>query len=215
MKILLIEDDLLLGESLKEFLESEKNDVDWIIDDREYEYKLLSNEYDIILLDLMLKFNKGEELLKKIKKLKNIPIIIITAKFDLSDKETCFLLGADDYITKPFEPKELLLRINAVTRRYFDNKNRIYISDEIVIDITQQSLFINNELIPLTKKEWELLYILAKNRGKIVSNECILNYVWQENPVGTESIRTYIKKLREILGKDLIETHKGRGYRLK
>ncbi len=215
MKILLIEDNKILGESLKEYLQQEKFDVDWLFDDREFEDYFYFRDYDVVLLDLMLKFGKGENLLKKIKSKKDIPVIIITAKSMLSDKEVCFQYGADDYIVKPFNPKELIMRINAIIKRYIFDDLTINLDNDITIDLKNGIVEKNKEIVPLTKKEWDLLYILIKNKGRIVNNESILNYVWQDNPVGTESIRTYIKKLREIFGKDTIETFKGRGYRLK
>ncbi len=215
MKILLIEDNKILGESLKEYLQQEKFDVDWLFDDREFEDYFYFRDHDVVLLDLMLKFGKGENLLKKIKSKKDIPVIIITAKSMLSDKEVCFQYGADDYIVKPFNPKELIMRINAIIKRYIFDDLTINLDNDITIDLKNGIVEKNKEIVPLTKKEWDLLYILIKNKGRIVNNESILNYVWQDNPVGTESIRTYIKKLREIFGKDTIETFKGRGYRLK
>ena len=116
MKVLLIEDDILLGESLKEFLESNGIEVKWLQDEREvFNLNLLS--YDIAVLDLMLNSIKGEDILVFIKEKSDIPVLILTAKRNLEDKEVCFERGADDYLTKPFEPKELLLRLRALSRR--------------------------------------------------------------------------------------------------
>ncbi len=211
MKLLLIEDDKILGESLKEYLEQYNFDVDWIYDDRDFDYHFSLKEYDIILIDLMLKFGKGEDLLKIIKRKKQIPVIIITAKYQIEDKERCFKSGADDYMVKPFDPKEIVLRINNLVKIY-SNVDEKYLLYDAVIDFEAHKIISGQEEYHITKKECDLLFILLKNRGKVVSNECIMNYVWGDNVVGTDSIRTYIKKLRKMLGDEKIKTAKGIGY---
>jgi DNA-binding response OmpR family regulator len=214
MKILIIEDDLILGESLKEYLELQNIKVNWIDDDRDALLEFSSGAYDFIILDLMLRYTKGEYILKEIRKIdKEIPIIIITAKDKLESKEECFSCGADDYIVKPFNPKELLLRIKTIYKRILTN-DIIQIGD-IEVHIDKQILVNNGKEEKITKKEWEMLLLLIKNRGKLVSFDCILNYVWGDTVVGTDSVRTYIHHLRSILPKNAIETYKGRGYLLK
>ncbi len=215
MKVLLVEDDELLGESLKEYLSKEGFSVRWEDDDRFVLQRLSVELFDVIVLDLMLKFSSGESLIKKIKERHgSIPIIVVTAKDDMGAKEECFLLGADDYIVKPFDPKELVLRIKAVCRRYYgmDQKHRI---GDVIVD-TQRNLLVKDEKeIVLTQKEWELLLFLLKKRGKVVSHNDILSYVWGDSDVSEDSVRAYIKRLRSILPEGAIETCKGRGYRLK
>jgi len=214
MKVLLIEDDVNLGESLKEYLEINSVSVKWLIDDRMVEIVLENEIFDVIILDLILKYQKGEDILKKIRK-KGIttPILVLTAKKELKDKEVCFEEGADDYLTKPFAPKELILRLKALIRR--QTPARIINISDLKIDLDAGTIYKNGDVIKISPKAWELLCFLIKHRGKIVSKERILNYVWADNPVGDEIIRTYIKELRKILPKDSIETYKGRGYRLK
>lgn len=213
MKVLLIEDDKNVGESIKEYLELNGIECLWIEDERELNDIISFSEFDVIILDLILKYSKGENILKylRIKGLQT-PVLIITAKTALEDKEVCFEYGADDYLTKPFEPKELLLRIKALSKRIHLSE-KILIGD-VEIDIENEKIFKNGNEIKLTKTQWNLLYYLLKNRGKIVSNESILNYVWQGKVVGDEVIRTYIKDLRKIFPEGTIETLKGRGYRL-
>ncbi|MBZ4642723.1 MAG: two-component system, OmpR family, response regulator QseB [Deferribacteres bacterium] len=212
MKIAIIEDDILLAESLKEYLE-ELYEVKICFPFDESLYYEVKN-YDIILLDLMLKDKKGENLLRTFKnKNINIPVIVITAKDDIASKEICFQNGCDDYIVKPFDPKELVLRIQALSKRvYCDDCITI---DNIKINLKEKTLYKNNIEITLTKIEWELLSLLIRYRGEIVEFEKILVRVWGDKPVGTESIRTYIKNLRKILPEDSIITYKGRGYKLK
>ncbi len=214
-RILLIEDDRLLGESLVDFLEKNGYTVRWIDDDRDVMHILNIEAFDIVVLDLILKFSNGENFIKKIKnKFSDLPIIITTAKSSIDSKEECFKLGADDYITKPFVPKELILRIDAILKRIYktDTVEKIQSAQ---INLDKKTLTVNEKEILLTEKEWVILEFLIKKRNKIVTYNDILNYVWPGKDVGEESVRTYIKKLRSKLPENSIETLKGRGYRLK
>jgi len=213
MRVLLIEDDPILGESLKEYLEEEGIEVHWIQDDRELDTIFNFEQYDVIILDLILKYRRGEDILKQLR-IKNIsiPVIILTAKTDIKDKETCFNLGADDYLTKPFNPKELLLRINALSKRR--HVEEILNIGDVEINLTAKTIKKDGKDINLSKTAWELLSFLVKNRGSVVETERILNHVWGDKPVGDEIVRTYIKELRKILPKEAIKTYKGRGYKL-
>ncbi len=213
MKVLFIEDDPILGESVKDFLEINGVETVWILDDRKvFEIENFS-EFDVIVLDLMLRFNKGEDILKnlRIQGVKT-PILVLTAKSDIKDKETCFNLGADDYLTKPFNPKELILRLQALARRR--EINPIITIGDVKIDLNKKMVFKKGKEIKLTKKEWDLLVLLIQNRGSIVGTDEILNTVWKDKLVGDEVVRAYIKELRKFLPKDSIKTYKGRGYML-
>ncbi len=210
MRVLLIEDDTHLGDALKRYLEKEGHNCNWIDDDREVFLVLNSEAFDIVVLDLILKFTNGEGILKKIKEKYDLPVIVLTAKIEIRDKEICFNLGADDYITKPFHPKELILRINSVCRRYY-GKEVVRVKD-IEIDLEKKTVKKNELLIDLTNKDWQLLELLVRNRGKLVSNNMILNYVWPYTDTDENSIRAYVKRLRKILGGELIKNVKGRGY---
>jgi len=211
LRVLIVEDDKLLAESLKDYLVLNGFEVDCrqVIDDLD-----LIHRFDILLLDLMLKEKKGESILRELRKKEmEIPVIIITAKSDIESKEICFQYGADDYIVKPFEPKELLMRINALLRRvYCCDTLQI---DNVVIDFKNKTVLVNGSEVFFSRIEWDLLCVLARNRGKMVSIDKILSYVWGDRAVGSESVRTYIKNLRKVLPEDFIITYKGRGYRLK
>ncbi len=213
MKVLLIEDDPILGESLKEYLEREGFEVKWIWDDRELEDPSYVLAFDAVVLDLILKFRSGEDILKEFRE-KGIdtPVLILTAKRSIDDKEVCFNLGADDYLTKPFEPKELVLRIKALVRRK-GTPERITIGD-VEIDLKGKVLRRGRSELKLSKTAWELLELLIRNRGRVVSTQVILNCIWGDKPVGDEIVRAYIKELRKVLPKESIETRKGIGYRL-
>jgi len=214
MRVVIIEDDPILGESLKEYLEREGCDVNWIKDDRDI-YDITSlGAYDVVVLDLILGYRSGEDILKELReKGIDVPVLVLTAKRTIQDKEICFNLGADDYLTKPFEPKELLLRIKALLRRQGSN-GKIIIGN-VVVDMEGRSILKDGKEISLSKTAWELLSLLIKNRGKVVNTETILNCVWGDKAVGTDVVRAYIKELRRVLPPDYIKTYKGIGYKLK
>jgi len=213
MKVLLVEDDLMLSQSLKEYLELNGLQVRWLNDDREVEPVLLCEAFDVIVLDLILPYSRGEDILRKLRSEGvDTPVLVLTAKKTLEDKEVCFNYGADDFLSKPFSPKELLWRIRALGRR---GRRRLVELGDLRIDLDGEVVYRGEEEVKLSNRAWQLLYLLLQHRGEVVSKERILNYVWGDNPVGDEIIRVYIKELRKLLPPDAIETYKGRGYRLK
>jgi DNA-binding response OmpR family regulator len=213
MKVLLVEDDRLLGESLTEYLQSEGFITDWVYDPREVMDLLEVSSYDVIVLDLMMPHIGGEELIKAIReKDKETPILVLTAKQRLEDKRTCFELGADDYLTKPFEMEELTLRLKALYRR--KNPQDVVVIDEVEVCFSKEMVKVKGKPISLSKKDWLVLKFLVENRGRFVSHEEILNYVWGDEPVGEEVVRAHIKNLRKLMPEGFIKTMKGRGYRV-
>jgi Response regulators consisting of a CheY-like receiver domain and a winged-helix DNA-binding domain len=213
MKVLLVEDDRLLGDSLTEYLQSEGFITDWVYDPREVMDLLEVSSYDVIVLDLMMPHIGGEELIKAIReKDKETPILVLTAKQRLEDKRTCFELGADDYLTKPFEMEELVLRLKALYRR--KNPQDVVVIDEVEVCFSKEMVKVKGKPISLSKKDWLVLKFLVENRGRFVSQEEILNYVWGDEPVGEDVVRAHIKNLRKLLPEGFIKTMKGRGYRV-
>ncbi|MFZ8859970.1 MAG: response regulator transcription factor [Thermocrinis sp.] len=213
MKVLLVEDDRLLGESLTEYLQSEGFITDWVYDPREVMDLLEVSCYDVIVLDLIMPHIGGEELIKAIReKDKETPILVLTAKQRLEDKRTCFELGADDYLTKPFEMEELVLRLKALYRR--KNPQDVVVIDEVEVCFSKEMVKVKGKPISLSKKDWLVLKFLVENRGRFVSHEEILNYVWGDEPVGEDVVRAHIKNLRKLLPEGFIKTMKGRGYRV-
>jgi len=213
MKVLLVEDDRLLGDSLTEYLQSEGFITDWVYDPREVMDLLEVSSYDVIVLDLIMPHIGGEELIKAIReKDKETPILVLTAKQRLEDKRTCFELGADDYLTKPFEMEELTLRLKALYRR--KNPQDVVVIDEVEVCFSKEMVKVKGKPISLSKKDWLVLKFLVENRGRFVSHEEILNYVWGDEPVGEDVVRARIKNLRKLMPEGFIKTMKGRGYRV-
>ena len=211
--ILLIEDDQAVAESLIEFLELNEFTVTWFNDERKVA-DLNLNSFDLLVLDLILEHTPGEEILKEIRsKGIDIPTLIITAKQQISDKETCFHIGADDYLTKPFNPRELIIRLQALLKRSYPSQ-RSCIGD-VEVDLSAGRILKSGQEIRLTRRTWDLLQLLIKERGKLVQKQKIMDTVWSDAVVGDDVLRTYIKELRKILPVDSIETHKGHGYRLR
>ncbi|WP_457678588.1 response regulator transcription factor [Thermovibrio sp.] len=207
----MVEDNELLGESVKEYLQSFGIEVKWIKDEREVEFEDLSL-YDVVILDLMLKYYPGEDILLAIKRRNpKLPVLILTAKHKIEDKELCFNRGADDYLTKPFDPKELLLRLKALSRRRAPLRVKIR---GVEVDLNKGTVYKEGKEIPISKTAWELLSFLIKHRGEVLPKERIISYVWRDKDVGEDVLRTYIKELRKILPKGAIITYKGRGYKL-
>jgi len=213
MKVLLVEDDKLLGKSLKEFLESEGFITDWVWDPREVLDLLEVKAYDVIVLDLMMPHVRGEDLIKRIRERdKETPILVLTAKRRIEDKRTCFELGADDYLSKPFEMEELILRIKALYRRR--NPYDVVVIGNVEVCLSKEVVKVDGKIVPLSKKDWLIVKLLVENRGIYVSQEKILNYVWGDEPVGEDVVRAHIKSLRKLFPKGFIQTMRGRGYKV-
>lgn len=212
-KILLLEDDLNLNETIKEYLEDEGFEVDAAYDSDEAFEKIYENSYDILLLDVMVPGENGFEILKKIEK--EIPTIFITSLNSVEDLEKGYESGCDDYIRKPFALKELKLRVETLLKREFETKDDLVkIDKDLYFDLKNLELYKNKNVVSLKPKEKKLLKLFLKNKNRSVSHEQIYNTLWdyEETPSDT-SLRTYIKNLRKILGKDKIVSIKKHGYR--
>ncbi len=214
-KILLLEDDLNLSETIKEYLEDEGFEVDTTYNSDEAYEKIYENSYDILLLDVMVPGINGFEILKKVRKENNIPAIFITSLNSVDDLEKGYKSGCDDYIRKPFALKELKLRIETLLKREFDTKeNLVKIDDNFIFDLNSSELFKDNKTVSLNQKEKRLLKLFLKNKNRVISHEEIYNNLWDyEETASDSSLRTYIKNLRKILGKDKILSIKKHGYK--
>lgn len=175
-----------------------------------------SNKIDIIILDIMIPEIDGLNVLKHIRSISYVPIIILTAKTQEEDKLRGFEYGADEYVTKPFSPKVLVARVNSlVTRVYGKDKSSIYSKNNLAVDFDTGKVIADNKEILLTKKEFDLLCYLIKNKGIILSKDSILNSVWGYDYYGDpRTVDTHMKRLRKkLLSKStIIKTIRGRGY---
>ena len=222
LKILIIEDEPDIRKNLEYNLSREGYSVLTAASIAEAEQLIYSNNLSLILLDLMLPDGSGLDLCKKMKSdpnVQNLPIIILTAKDDEVDKVVGFELGADDYVTKPFSVRELILRIKAVLKRG-DNKKDIVEIDrqfgDLKIDIDSHEVYVDAELVNLTALEFKLLIQLVDRRGRVQSREQLLADVWGYSAeVTTRTVDTHIKRLREKLGSmgKYVQTIRGVGYK--
>jgi len=215
-KILLLEDDELFCETLEDFLEEEGFDVDLAHEGREALQKSYNNVYDLYLLDVKVPHINGFDFLKMLRDAGNdTPAIFITSLKEMQDLSKGFLVGADDYLKKPFELEELLLRINAVLRRK-GIVDLFEIDSDFTLDIKRKRLYKNSKEIPLNLKDVQLLILLVQNRGKVVTKEMILETLWSsEEEASYGSIRVYINNLKKIFSKEKIVNIRGIGYKFE
>ena len=215
-KILVVEDEVNISDFIKGELEYEGYTVCIKADGREGLEEAIRNEYDLIILDIMLPSMNGFEVCRRLKKSKNTPIIMLSAKDSVMDKVNGLQIGADDYIAKPFAIEELLARIEVVFRRENNNSNIIKFKD-ITIDTKARIVKRNNEEISLTNKEYELLIILIENKDKVVTREEILDKIWGfDYEAETNVTDVYIRHLRTKLNnenkEEYIQTIRSVGY---
>ena len=222
LKILIIEDEPDIRKNLEYNLSREGYSVLTAASIAEAEQLIYSNNLSLILLDLMLPDGSGLDLCKKMKSdpdVQNLPIIILTAKDDEVDKVVGFELGADDYVTKPFSVRELILRIKAVLKRGENKKDIVEIDrqfGDLKIDIDSHEVYVDAELVNLTALEFKLLIQLVDRRGRVQSREQLLADVWGYSAeVTTRTVDTHIKRLREKLGSmgKYVQTIRGVGYK--
>ena len=222
LKILIIEDEPDIRKNLEYNLSREGYSVLTAASIAEAEQLIYSNNLSLILLDLMLPDGSGLELCKKMKSdpdVQNLPIIILTAKDDEVDKVVGFEIGADDYVTKPFSVRELILRIKAVLKRGDSKKDIVEIDrqfGDLKIDIDSHEVYVDGDLVNLTALEFKLLTQLVDRRGRVQSREQLLADVWGYSAeVTTRTVDTHIKRLREKLGTmgKYVQTIRGVGYK--
>ena len=215
MKILIVDDEILIRKVIKEYCILENYEVVEAENGIDAIEKIKHDNIDLIVLDVMMPKLDGLSAFKEIKKIKNIPTIVLSARSEEFDKLTGFELGIDDYVTKPFSPKELMARIKAVLKRS-KNIEDSYIYEDLKIDTLGRVVTIDNKEVKLTPKEYELLNYFIENKGIALSREQLLTKVWGYNFFGDDrTVDTHIKMLRNNLGKyrNLIVTVRGVGYK--
>lgn len=215
MKILIIEDDEMIADILSRGLHRAGYPCECVYDGAEAAGLLDENRYDLILLDIMLPGADGYELMEYIKDF-GIPVIFITAKTRLEDKVKGFQLGADDYITKPFELAELTARVEAVLRRYYKIQDTISAAG-IEVDTLSRTVRKDGQTVELTAKEYELLLLFLRNRNIALYRERIYEDVWGgEFDPDSRTVDIHVARLKRKMGiEDFIVTVRGLGYRLE
>ena len=224
-KVLVVDDEKLIVKGIKYSLEQDEMKVDCAYDGEEALRLAGENQYDIILLDVMLPALDGFEVLKRIREFSSVPIIMLTAKGDDMDKILGLEYGADDYITKPFNILEVKARIKAIIRRSGKNNpvenTKIIVKGDLQIDVDARRVMIEGREINLTAKEFDVLELLVTNPNKVFSREKLLNIVWDyEYPGDVRTINVHIRRLREKIEKNPSEpkyvyTKWGVGYYFK
>lgn len=223
MNILLLEDDLILSAELCKFLESNEIICHKVFDGETFLREIKGKSYDLYLLDINVPNINGLDVCQTLRTFdKTTPIIILSAYGDITDKKDAFKRLADDYLVKPFQFEELLLRINSLLRRKVKTENvdlDIIRIDDLIINKTEQKVFRAGNEIALTLKEFQLLVYLAEAQGRTVSKQQITEHVWEHNfNTNTNTVEVYINFLRKKIDKDfkvkLIHTRSGFGYYL-
>lgn len=222
MKVLIVDDEDMIRNVLKEYVAFEGNEAFEAADGMEAVRMCRDNDYDVILMDVMMPRLDGFSAVKEIKKIKDIPVIMLSARGEEYDKLFGFEMGVDDYVTKPFSPKEVMARINAVTKRRSpakeEPKNDVYKFEGLTIDMAGRNVYVDGEKAELTPKEYEILFYFVKNRGIALTREKLLMDVWGFDFYGDDrTVDTHIKMLRSNLKqyRKFIVTLRGLGYKFE
>ena len=225
-KILIVEDELEIAELEKDYLEKEGFEVTIEGDGKKGLEKILTKEFDLVLLDIMLPNMSGLEICREARKNVNIPIIMVSARKEENDKVKGLECGADDYITKSFSPSELVARVKAHLQRYDrlvsgNLENDIIEVKGLRIDKTAHRVFVDGVEKIFTNKEFDLLTFLAQNPNRVFTKQELFKTIWEMDPSGDiATVTVHIKKIREKVetdsqNPDYIETIWGKGYRFK
>ncbi len=219
MKILLLEDDIGLADIMSEYLEDNDFELDLVYDGEEALDRAYETQYDLYIFDVNVPAIKGFDVLKTLRDNGDAtPTIFVTSLNDIEDVSQGFESGADDYLKKPFELAELLLRIKNIQKRSFAQKrsNMIQIDKDITFDIDTELLHTGGESVSLPQKELKLLKHFLKHPNEVVTFESLYDVLWDyDETASAESLRAHIKNLRKHLTKDMIQNLRGLGYRFE
>ena len=218
MKVLVVDDEELIRNIIVEYCHNEGYLTDEACDGLGAIEKVKNNDYDIIILDLMMPKLDGYTSYRQIKDIKNIPTIVLSARSEEADKLLGFDLGVDDYMTKPFSPKELMARIRAILKRSNGSDDNLFVYKNLKVDKIGHSVIINDKEVMLTPKEYNLLIYFIDNKNVALSREQLLSKVWGYDFFGDDrTIDTHIKMLRNNLGeyRNLIKTVRAVGYKFE
>lgn len=219
MKILIVDDEEMIRGVLKEYVEFEGGTAVEAADGMQAVRLCREEDFDIILMDVMMPRLDGFSAVKEIKKIKNIPVIMLSARGEEYDKLFGFEIGADDYVTKPFSPKEVMARVHAVLKRGAQEPaNDVVTFEGLTIDMAGRNVFVDGEKAELTPKEYEILFYFVKNKGIALTREKLLMDVWGFDFYGDDrTVDTHIKMLRSNLKqyRKFIVTLRGLGYKFE
>lgn len=220
MKVLIVDDEEMIRGVLKEYVEFEGGTAVEASDGMQAVKLCRENDFDIILMDVMMPRLDGFSAVKEIKKIKNIPVIMLSARGEEYDKLFGFEIGIDDYVTKPFSPKEVMARIHAVLKRgaQAEASNDVVTFEGLTIDMIGRNVYVDGEKVELTPKEYEILFYFVKNKGIALTREKLLMDVWGFDFYGDDrTIDTHIKMLRSNLKqyRKFIVTLRGLGYKFE
>lgn len=220
MKVLIVDDEEMIRGVLKEYVEFEGNEAYEAADGMEAVKMCKDNDFDVILMDVMMPRLDGFSAVKEIKKSKDVPVIMLSARGEEYDKLFGFEIGVDDYVTKPFSPKEVMARINVVTKRkqQKDETGDKVTFEGLTVDMVGRNVFVDGEKIDLTPKEYDILFYFIKNKGIALTREKLLYDVWGFDFYGDDrTVDTHIKMLRANLKqyRKFIVTLRGVGYKFE
>lgn len=218
-RLLIVDDESKIREVLREYAEFEGYSVTEASDGMEAVILCRENDFDLVVMDIMMPKLDGFSAVKEIRKIKNTPVLMLSARGEEYDKLFGFELGADDYVVKPFSPKEVMARINAIIGRDQGRNRKAALKfDGLVIDIEARDVFVDGDKVDLTPKEFELLAYLASNKNRALSREQLLKEIWGYDFFGDDrTIDTHIKMLRNNIGpyRENIVTLRGIGYKFE
>lgn len=220
-RILIVDDEANIRDLIKKYAKFENYEVDEATNGMEAIEKVDSNQYDIIIMDVMMPELDGFSAIKEIRKKYDIPTIVLSARGEEYDRLHGFDLGIDDYVVKPFSPKELLMRVSAILARYNSKgtkNNNLWQYKDLKIDDNARIVYVNNNRIEMTPKEYNLLMYLINNENKVVTREQLLSQIWGYDFFGDDrTLDTHMKLLRKKLGEygQCIVTLRGVGYRFE
>ena len=223
-KILVVDDEIKIREIIKEYAEFEGYEVAQAEDGMQAVEMVKNQDFDIIIMDVMMTKLDGYSACKEIRKIKQIPVIMLSARGEEYDKLFGFEIGVDDYVVKPFSPKELMLRVNAVIKRSQGAQNEenvkkdVFTYEGLSVDFSARIVTIDGKRIEMTPKEYELFFYMVKNKGLALTREKLISEVWGYDFFGDErTLDTHIKLLRKSLGEysRCIVTLRGVGYRFE
>ena len=218
LRILIVDDEVKIREVVNEYAKVSGYECDQASNGKDAIEMVKNNDYDCIILDIMMPELDGFSACKKIKTIKNVPVIMLSARQEEDDKLFSFDIGVDDYVTKPFSPKELMARIKVVCERNNSRSNDKYTFEGLVIDVDGRTITIDGEKVTLTPKEFDLLIYLIENKNVALAREKILTNVWNTDFYGDDrTVDTHIKMLRKDLGDyaKYITTVRGMGYKFE